>query len=161
MQYNWNRFYGMPQFFSYHDCNDGPRPCQKRVDIMIPKDFVSHHREPDKTYKLGVINLEGNFDGQLRDCIDWVVFEKRKIVKRKCCFRSFLPTNIVLLIVFGLFCAGFMMFYNFVCVCFASMLQTIIFTWIKFGLQCFSCLFLALKAKNNSNKGICNTVNAL
>lgn len=56
--------------FRYHDCDDQRVPCLKRVDIYIPQTAVSNGKLPDHVYQVGIINLEGNFDGQQRECID-------------------------------------------------------------------------------------------
>lgn len=59
-----------PMLSIFHDCGDTGVPCQKRVDIMIPQSFVTSGKFPEQVYELGTLNLDGNFDGQRRDCID-------------------------------------------------------------------------------------------
>lgn len=53
-------------WFRYSDCGDFEVPCLKRIDIYIPQSFINE----EKAYDMGAINLNGNFDGQKRDCID-------------------------------------------------------------------------------------------
>ncbi|VDM96019.1 unnamed protein product [Thelazia callipaeda] len=46
-----------PKINIYHDCNDGWWPCQRKVSIMIPDQFISIGNVPQKLYDLGTMEL--------------------------------------------------------------------------------------------------------
>ncbi|CAI5454185.1 unnamed protein product [Caenorhabditis angaria] len=58
-----------PKLNIYHDCNDGIKPCQRKFGIKIPDAYVSHGKNPSKTYDAGTIQLAGEYPGESRDCI--------------------------------------------------------------------------------------------
>ncbi|VDN50471.1 unnamed protein product [Dracunculus medinensis] len=58
-----------PKFNIYHDCNDWYWPCQRKISIMIPDDYITVGDVPKKTYNSGIIELAGEFSGETRDCI--------------------------------------------------------------------------------------------
>uniref|UniRef100_A0A915CFZ1 Transthyretin-like protein 5 n=1 Tax=Parascaris univalens TaxID=6257 RepID=A0A915CFZ1_PARUN len=58
-----------PKINIYHDCNDGWKPCQRRITIMIPDGFVTDGSIPRKIYDAGTIELAGKFSGETRDCL--------------------------------------------------------------------------------------------
>uniref|UniRef100_A0A914RVR0 Transthyretin-like protein 5 n=1 Tax=Parascaris equorum TaxID=6256 RepID=A0A914RVR0_PAREQ len=53
-----------PKINIYHDCNDGWKPCQRRITIMIPDGFVTDGSIPRKIYDAGTIELAGKFSGE-------------------------------------------------------------------------------------------------
>ncbi|CAJ0578501.1 unnamed protein product, partial [Mesorhabditis spiculigera] len=58
-----------PKLNIYHDCEDG-KPCQRKVSIHLPKSYVIKDREsPSHYFDIGILNLEGEFEGEERDCI--------------------------------------------------------------------------------------------
>jgi hypothetical protein len=58
-----------PKFNIYHDCNDGIKPCQRKVSITIPKSYVTAGGSAKKIYDAGTIELAGQFSGEERDCL--------------------------------------------------------------------------------------------
>ncbi|VDK47312.1 unnamed protein product [Anisakis simplex] len=58
-----------PKINIYHDCNDGWKPCQRKVTIMLPDGFVSDGARPKKIYDAGTLELAGKFPGESRDCL--------------------------------------------------------------------------------------------
>uniref|UniRef100_F1LDK8 Transthyretin-like protein 46 n=1 Tax=Ascaris suum TaxID=6253 RepID=F1LDK8_ASCSU len=51
----------------FHDCNDGIRPCQKRVIFDIPKKYI-HHGTVNEWFDIGELNMEMTFRNEERDC---------------------------------------------------------------------------------------------
>ncbi|CAD5216493.1 unnamed protein product [Bursaphelenchus okinawaensis] len=58
-----------PKINIYHDCEDGIRPCQRKMTIFIPDSYVSSGPHPKKIYDAGTIELSGKFPGEERDCL--------------------------------------------------------------------------------------------
>lgn len=70
-----------PKFNIYHDCEDSImvsgfptssvsfKPCQRKISIMIPDEYISQDETPKKIYDAGTIQLSGEFTGEERDCI--------------------------------------------------------------------------------------------
>ncbi|KAI1730500.1 transthyretin-like family domain-containing protein [Ditylenchus destructor] len=58
-----------PKINIYHDCEDGIKPCQRKLSIMLPDKYVSSGENPERIYDLGVLELSGGFKGETRDCI--------------------------------------------------------------------------------------------
>ncbi|MFH4983831.1 hypothetical protein AB6A40_010540, partial [Gnathostoma spinigerum] len=52
----------------FHDCNDGNRPCQKKVTIQLPKDYI-HRGSNGRWYELKELNMEVDFKDQERSCV--------------------------------------------------------------------------------------------
>lgn len=52
-----------------HDCDDGIKPCQRKVTLWIPDSFVSEGEQPSKIFDIGVVNMEIKFDSEGRDCL--------------------------------------------------------------------------------------------
>ncbi|VDK59640.1 unnamed protein product [Cylicostephanus goldi] len=52
-----------PKLYIYHRCEYG-WPCDRKLAIGIPKDFVSQGTIPFKTFDIGIINLAGKFTGE-------------------------------------------------------------------------------------------------
>ncbi|VDK51548.1 unnamed protein product [Anisakis simplex] len=51
----------------YHDCDDGIRPCQRKIMWHIPSSY--HHEGILKEYfDIGTVNMEIGFPGEERDC---------------------------------------------------------------------------------------------
>uniref|UniRef100_A0A915PDT7 Transthyretin/hydroxyisourate hydrolase domain-containing protein n=1 Tax=Setaria digitata TaxID=48799 RepID=A0A915PDT7_9BILA len=60
-----------PKLNIYHDCNDGwiVIPCQRKISIMIPDNYITDGKTPKRFYDAGKIELSGKFKGETRDCI--------------------------------------------------------------------------------------------
>uniref|UniRef100_A0A7E4VLU8 Transthyretin-like family protein n=1 Tax=Panagrellus redivivus TaxID=6233 RepID=A0A7E4VLU8_PANRE len=59
-----------PKLNIYHNCEDEQVECLRKIQIIIPKDFVSEGPEPAKVFDAGILNLSGKFPGESRDCIN-------------------------------------------------------------------------------------------
>uniref|UniRef100_A0A0M3HRA0 Transthyretin-like family protein n=2 Tax=Ascaris TaxID=6251 RepID=A0A0M3HRA0_ASCLU len=59
-----------PKLNIYHDCEDGLKPCQRKVTIYIPDKFVYSGKTPKTLYDAGTIQLAGKFKGETRDCLN-------------------------------------------------------------------------------------------
>lgn len=58
-----------PKVNVYHDCNDWWWPCQRKVSVMIPDEFIAVGTVPKKFYDFGRFELAGQYAGETRDCI--------------------------------------------------------------------------------------------
>ncbi|KAI6184956.1 hypothetical protein M3Y97_00652600 [Aphelenchoides bicaudatus] len=58
-----------PKLNIYHDCNDGFRPCQRKLQIRIPDEYISRGPIPHRVYHLGVLNLDGEISGEYHDSL--------------------------------------------------------------------------------------------
>uniref|UniRef100_A0A0N5AY66 Transthyretin-like family protein n=1 Tax=Syphacia muris TaxID=451379 RepID=A0A0N5AY66_9BILA len=58
-----------PKLNIYHDCEDGLKPCQRKISIMIPDGYISPGKVAKKYYDAGTIELAGKWAGETRDCI--------------------------------------------------------------------------------------------
>uniref|UniRef100_A0AC35U8R9 Transthyretin-like family protein n=1 Tax=Rhabditophanes sp. KR3021 TaxID=114890 RepID=A0AC35U8R9_9BILA len=58
-----------PKLVIFHDCNDGIKPCQRKVTIKIPNRYITKGKVPKQIYDAGSIQLSGKFPGEGRDCI--------------------------------------------------------------------------------------------
>uniref|UniRef100_A0A1I7YX40 Transthyretin-like family protein n=1 Tax=Steinernema glaseri TaxID=37863 RepID=A0A1I7YX40_9BILA len=56
-----------PKVNIYHDCED-TMPCQRKISIDIPDDFISAGKAPCKMFHLGIIELARHHRGETRDC---------------------------------------------------------------------------------------------
>ncbi|KAK6048214.1 Transthyretin-like family protein [Cooperia oncophora] len=45
------------------------QPCQRKLTIFIPSDYITSAKQPSKTFNLGVLQLAGKFEGEERDCL--------------------------------------------------------------------------------------------
>ena len=57
-----------PKFNIYHDCDD-LLPCQRKVSINIPKNYISSGGTSKNIYDAGTLELAGKFAGEGRDCL--------------------------------------------------------------------------------------------
>uniref|UniRef100_A0A914QUB6 Transthyretin-like family protein n=1 Tax=Panagrolaimus davidi TaxID=227884 RepID=A0A914QUB6_9BILA len=57
-----------PKFKIYHDCDDW-LPCQRKITITIPKNYISNADYAKEPYNIGILELSGKFGGEKRDCI--------------------------------------------------------------------------------------------
>uniref|UniRef100_A0A915EF34 CX domain-containing protein n=1 Tax=Ditylenchus dipsaci TaxID=166011 RepID=A0A915EF34_9BILA len=57
-----------PKLNIYHDCNDW-LPCQRKVSIYIPHNYVSQGEMAQQIYDTGSMELAGSFENESRDCI--------------------------------------------------------------------------------------------
>ncbi|KHN88828.1 Transthyretin-like protein 5 [Toxocara canis] len=58
-----------PKINIYHDCEDGWWPCQRKISIMIPDEYITVGTRPKQFYDAGTIELAGEYAGEERDCI--------------------------------------------------------------------------------------------
>ncbi|CAJ0598900.1 unnamed protein product [Cylicocyclus nassatus] len=58
-----------PKINIYHDCNDGIKPCQRKLTVFVPSAYITSAKRPAKTFNMGILQLEGVFDGETRDCL--------------------------------------------------------------------------------------------
>uniref|UniRef100_A0A914C3K6 Uncharacterized protein n=1 Tax=Acrobeloides nanus TaxID=290746 RepID=A0A914C3K6_9BILA len=58
-----------PKINIYHDCNDGITPCQRKLTINIPSNYITRGSTPNQVYNAGSIELANKFKGEARDCI--------------------------------------------------------------------------------------------
>ena len=58
-----------PKINIYTDCNDGIKPCQRKITIKIPNKYITIGKEPKEYFDAGVLQLAGKFPGESRDCI--------------------------------------------------------------------------------------------
>ncbi|KHJ85043.1 Transthyretin-like family protein [Oesophagostomum dentatum] len=59
-----------PKLNIYHNCEDEKVECWRKVEIKIPKDFITEGGEPDKTFDIGTLNLNAKLPGETRDCLN-------------------------------------------------------------------------------------------
>ncbi|VDD89838.1 unnamed protein product [Enterobius vermicularis] len=60
-----------PVLYIWHDCDDGNTPCQRKLTFVIPKKFIHNGTpRPEQWVDIGVLNLEGQFDHEDRECVD-------------------------------------------------------------------------------------------
>ncbi|CAJ0560057.1 unnamed protein product, partial [Mesorhabditis spiculigera] len=59
-----------PVLYVYHDCEDGIRPCQKRVRIDIPPRWIVRKKEAAESdyYDVGTLRLETPYPNEDRSC---------------------------------------------------------------------------------------------
>uniref|UniRef100_A0A1I7ZQQ1 Transthyretin-like family protein n=1 Tax=Steinernema glaseri TaxID=37863 RepID=A0A1I7ZQQ1_9BILA len=63
--------FGMDVHFKvYHDCDDGIKPCQRKVDLKIPNQYVTRSSSVEKWFDAGVLNMEFKFPDEERSCIN-------------------------------------------------------------------------------------------
>uniref|UniRef100_A0AC35U5I2 Transthyretin-like family protein n=1 Tax=Rhabditophanes sp. KR3021 TaxID=114890 RepID=A0AC35U5I2_9BILA len=56
--------------YIWHDCMDLEQPCQRKTKLVFPKKYIiSGEPEPENWVDIGVLNLEGSFDDEKRECI--------------------------------------------------------------------------------------------
>ncbi|KAK0409730.1 hypothetical protein QR680_004720 [Steinernema hermaphroditum] len=56
-----------PELRIYHDCDDGIRPCQRKVVLEVPKKYI-HHGKVKEWYNFGNINVKQPFPNEDRVC---------------------------------------------------------------------------------------------
>uniref|UniRef100_A0A1I7ZD17 Transthyretin-like family protein n=1 Tax=Steinernema glaseri TaxID=37863 RepID=A0A1I7ZD17_9BILA len=56
-----------PELRIFHDCNDGIRPCQRRVVIEVPTKYI-HHGTVKEWYNIGTLNVKQPFPNEDRSC---------------------------------------------------------------------------------------------
>nr|QYM90047.1 TTR-31 [Haemonchus contortus]UYC36091.1 transthyretin-like protein 31 [Haemonchus contortus]CDJ90791.1 Transthyretin domain containing protein [Haemonchus contortus] len=59
-----------PKLNIYHNCEDEKVECWRKVQIKIPDDYVTDGPEPNKTFDIGVLNLNAKLPGETRDCLN-------------------------------------------------------------------------------------------
>uniref|UniRef100_A0AC35UGZ5 Transthyretin-like family protein n=1 Tax=Rhabditophanes sp. KR3021 TaxID=114890 RepID=A0AC35UGZ5_9BILA len=54
----------------YHDCDDGIKPCQRKVDLKIPNEYITRTDKVQKFFDGGVMNMMFKFKDESRDCLN-------------------------------------------------------------------------------------------
>ncbi|VDO83420.1 unnamed protein product [Heligmosomoides polygyrus] len=44
-------------------------PCQRKLTIFIPSQYITTAKQPSNTFNLGILQLAGKFEGETRDCL--------------------------------------------------------------------------------------------
>ncbi|CAJ0945497.1 unnamed protein product, partial [Mesorhabditis belari] len=59
-----------PVLYIWHECKDEDKACSRKLRFTIPKKFI-HNGNPteEQWVDIGVLNLEGAFDKEERECI--------------------------------------------------------------------------------------------
>ncbi|KAK6023346.1 Transthyretin-like family protein [Ostertagia ostertagi] len=59
-----------PVLYIWHDCLDEKNPCLRKMRFVIPKKFIHNgNPKPEQWVDIGVLNLEGAFDKEGRECL--------------------------------------------------------------------------------------------
>jgi len=53
-----------PELHIYTDCDDGIKPCQRKIKLKLPKKYIGQQNG----YDIGIINVETEFKSEERDC---------------------------------------------------------------------------------------------
>ncbi|CAD6186218.1 unnamed protein product [Caenorhabditis auriculariae] len=59
-----------PKLNVYHDCDDGIKPCQRKITVYIPDSYISSGEQPKKFFDFGILQLAAKFSGETRDCLN-------------------------------------------------------------------------------------------
>uniref|UniRef100_A0A915M7I6 Transthyretin-like protein n=1 Tax=Meloidogyne javanica TaxID=6303 RepID=A0A915M7I6_MELJA len=54
----------------YTDCNRGILPCQRKIDLTVPSDYVTRTSDVQKWFDGGVLNMEFKFPDESTSCIN-------------------------------------------------------------------------------------------
>uniref|UniRef100_A0A0R3RTB6 Transthyretin-like family protein n=1 Tax=Elaeophora elaphi TaxID=1147741 RepID=A0A0R3RTB6_9BILA len=54
----------------YHDCDDGIKPCQRKVALGIPSDYITRSSDVKQWFDAGVLNMQFKFPDEERSCIN-------------------------------------------------------------------------------------------
>ncbi|CEF62427.1 Transthyretin-like family-containing protein [Strongyloides ratti] len=54
----------------YTDCEDGIKPCQRKIVLGVPDKYISKSDAEVKTFDGGVMNLAFKFPDESRDCLN-------------------------------------------------------------------------------------------
>ncbi|GMT36460.1 hypothetical protein PFISCL1PPCAC_27757 [Pristionchus fissidentatus] len=54
----------------YHDCEDGVKPCQRKISIRVPSDFVFRSETPEQIYDVDVLDMSKRSPDEERSCIN-------------------------------------------------------------------------------------------
>ena len=57
-------------FKIYHDCDRGILPCQRKVNLGIPSEYVSRSSNVQKWFDAGVLNMQFKFPDESTSCIN-------------------------------------------------------------------------------------------
>ncbi|CAO4384067.1 unnamed protein product [Caenorhabditis nigoni] len=59
-----------PKLNIYHNCHDEAIECWRKVEIVIPDDFITEGANPAKTFDIGILNINAVLPGESRDCLN-------------------------------------------------------------------------------------------
>jgi len=54
----------------YHDCDDGIKPCQRKVVFGIPSDYITRSQNLSQYFEAGSMNMQFKFPDEERSCIN-------------------------------------------------------------------------------------------
>ncbi|VDD94393.1 unnamed protein product [Enterobius vermicularis] len=54
----------------YHDCDDGIKPCQRKVVLGIPSSYVTRSSSVKEYFNAGILNMQFKFPDEERSCIN-------------------------------------------------------------------------------------------
>ncbi|CAG9539650.1 unnamed protein product [Cercopithifilaria johnstoni] len=54
----------------YHDCDDGIKPCQRKVVLGIPDSYVTRSSNVEQWFNAGELNMQFKFPNEERSCIN-------------------------------------------------------------------------------------------
>uniref|UniRef100_A0A914LS48 Uncharacterized protein n=1 Tax=Meloidogyne incognita TaxID=6306 RepID=A0A914LS48_MELIC len=57
-------------FKIYHDCNDGIKPCQRKIDLGVPDEYITRSDRVQKWFEAGTMNMEFKFPDEERSCVN-------------------------------------------------------------------------------------------
>ncbi|KAL3095643.1 hypothetical protein niasHT_017346 [Heterodera trifolii] len=57
-------------FKVYHDCDDGVKPCQRKVNFGVPDHYVERSGSTKKWFEAGTMNMEFKYPDEERSCIN-------------------------------------------------------------------------------------------
>ncbi|KAL7078406.1 hypothetical protein ACQ4LE_001992 [Meloidogyne hapla] len=57
-------------FKIYTNCNRGILPCQRKIDLVIPSEYVTRTSDVQKWFDGGVLNMEFKFPDESTSCIN-------------------------------------------------------------------------------------------
>lgn len=59
-----------PKVNIYHNCHDEAIECWRKVEVIIPDDYVTEGATPEKTFDIGILNINAVLPGESRDCLN-------------------------------------------------------------------------------------------
>ncbi|GMT36431.1 hypothetical protein PFISCL1PPCAC_27728, partial [Pristionchus fissidentatus] len=57
-------------FKVYHDCADGVVPCQRKVSLRVPDDFVFRAETPEKIFNTTALDMSTRYQNEKRSCMN-------------------------------------------------------------------------------------------
>ncbi|MFH4975593.1 hypothetical protein AB6A40_002302 [Gnathostoma spinigerum] len=57
-----------PKLNIYHDCNDGWKPCQRKISFIVPPKYISKGSLIQRFFNVGTLELADEYPNETRDC---------------------------------------------------------------------------------------------